>query len=69
MVQVDYVLVVEWDIRASKTDNLFCASPQGALLLQNQNRMVWVGARFYFSRYLLRQPAMFCNFARSMVNS
>src|ERR1700688_2703985 len=29
--------------------------------------MVRVGARFYFSHYLLRQPAMFCDFARSMV--
>lgn len=27
--QVDDMLVVEWDIRASKTDNLFSPSPQG----------------------------------------
>ena len=29
MVQVDYVLIVEKDIRASKTDTLFCSSPRG----------------------------------------
>ena len=43
MVQVDYVLIVEKDIRASKTDNLFCSVAAGYGLLQNQNRIVRVG--------------------------
>jgi hypothetical protein len=31
MVPADYVAVVEQDIAASKTDNLFCPLPQGTL--------------------------------------
>jgi hypothetical protein len=66
MLQVDYVLVVEWDIRASKTDNLFCPSPQGAVCC----RTGWFGSGFdslpaTLSHYLRRQTTMFGDFPRS----
>jgi hypothetical protein len=46
MVQGDYVLVVEQDIRASKTDKSVLPVAAGYHLLQNQSRIVQVGGSF-----------------------
>src|SRR5882757_645725 len=40
------VLVVDWDTGASKTDNLFCASPQGTAWCRIRTGLFGSGVRF-----------------------
>ena|ERR1700730_2025014 len=58
MVQVDYVLVVDWDTGASKTDNQFCASPRGTACCRTRTGLFGSGfdslSRYAFS--LFRTP-------------
>ena len=58
MAQVDYVLVVEKDMRASETDNLFCPLPQVTACSRTRTRLFGSGRRSaprYFSYYFTRQ--------------
>jgi len=68
VVQVDYVLVVEYDIRASKTDNLFCPSPRRVPFAAEPDHIVRVGVRLAPPPHDFQlQTAITYDFVRSVV--